>query len=591
MSIKNLSIGKKLYGGFGAVIVLAAVFSVFVIREMREFREDITNYQAIQEEQKIGQELQLKVANVWQFITDASLTKDKEVVREEAKPNYDGAFKDIDKLMELNKNDPAHVKKLEEIKGGLKAMWEVGNRMVDTYMVDWNKGNIVMEEYDTAAEKAIQSVEAIVREGSEEGEKTVQEILQMTAEAITVTVMVTIILILLSMTIAFFITRGITKPINRVIVSLKDIATGEGDLTKRINLQRKDEIGELCSWFDTFVGKIHDIVAQISNTALNVASASEEMAASIQQASATSNEIAKGAETQSSAVEESSSSIGEMDKAIKEVADSAVKASDISTKANEQAVKGGEAVNQTIGAMKNIEESSKKIEVIVGVITDIANQTNLLALNAAIEAAKAGEQGKGFAVVAEEVRKLAERSGESTKEITQLIKESTERVMRGTKVANDAGDSLNKIISGVKETTSLIEMISSATEEQSAGADEVKRATDELAKISEHNASATEELSATTGELAKAADELSGMADELNQIVNQFKVDTSKASRESGVGQASHLSSQESRVGQASRLSSRESKPKRTGIKKPLKSAAPPEESEKEKGTGIVLKK
>lgn len=326
--------------------------------------------------------------------------------------------------------------------------------------------------------------------------------------------------------------RKIAKPLSNLTDMVKDIATGEGDLTKRLEFRQRDEIGELSRWFDTFVGKIHDIVVKINQTAFNVASSAEEIAASIEQASATSSEIAKGAEIQSSAITESNHSIGEMDKAIKEVADSAVKASDIASNANNEAVKGGEAVHQTIEAMKNIEASSKKMETIVGVITDIANQTNLLALNAAIEAAKAGEQGKGFAVVAEEVRKLAERSGESTKEITQLIKESTERVAHGTKVASEAGEALNKIIGGVKETTGLVEMISSATEEQSAGADEVKKAIDELAKISEHSASATEELSATTSELAKAADELSGMADELTHIVKQFKIDTGRVKSE-----------------------------------------------------------
>jgi methyl-accepting chemotaxis protein len=427
--------------------------------------------------------------------------------------------------------------------------------------------------------KIVNIADELINEAEKDAEKAIQNGINTYENSKNALIAVIVFAILIGGLLSFVFASMIVKPITQVVGMLKDIATGEGDLTKRLSLQQRDEVGELSRWFDTFVEKIHDIVVQIGHTALNVSSASEEMAASIQQASATSGEIAKGAETQSAAVEESSSSIGEMDKAIKEVADSAVKASDISTKANEQAIKGGEAVNQTIGAMKNIEESSKKIEVIVGVITDIANQTNLLALNAAIEAAKAGEQGKGFAVVAEEVRKLAERSGESTKEITQLIKESTERVSHGTKVANDAGEALNKIIGGVKETTGLVEMISSAAEEQSAGADEVKKAIEELAKISEHNASATEELSATTGELAKAADELSGMADELNQIVNQFKVDSSKA-----------------KVVQKTERARPVREIKKAGVKRPVKTAQTfkhetPEESEEERGTGIVLKK
>jgi methyl-accepting chemotaxis protein len=137
---------------------------VFVIGEMTEFKQDVINYRTVQHEVKIAKDLQLRVANIWQFFTDASLTKDRKVIDEEAKPNLDLAYKDIEKIMEIDKDKPEHIKKLEAMKADLSKLWETGNKMYDSYVADWQKGNAVMEEYDKICDKVIQGLKPMSAE-------------------------------------------------------------------------------------------------------------------------------------------------------------------------------------------------------------------------------------------------------------------------------------------------------------------------------------------------------------------------------------------------------------------------------------------
>jgi methyl-accepting chemotaxis protein len=296
--------------------------------------------------------------------------------------------------------------------------------------------------------------------------------------------------------VAIWITRSITRPLAETIVVANRLA--EGDLTVKVEVRSRDEVGLLQQSMGNVVEKLTQIIGEVRNSADNLASASEEVSATAQSMSQATNE-------QAASVEETSASIEQMSASINQNTENAKVTDGMASKAAKEATEGGESVQQTVAAMKQIAQR-------IGIIDDIAYQTNLLALNAAIEAARAGEHGKGFAVVAAEVRKLAERSQIAAQEIGQLSSSSVE-------LAEKAGRLLDEMVPSINRTSDLVQEISAASEEQASGVEQINMAMTQLNQITQQNASSGEELAAT-------AEEMSNQAAQLQQAMSFFTIGT-----------------------------------------------------------------
>jgi methyl-accepting chemotaxis protein len=319
--------------------------------------------------------------------------------------------------------------------------------------------------------------------------------------------------------LATLITLSIVRPLRRTVDLLKDIAEGEGDLTRRLDVSRRDEIAELAGWFNVLMEKLEGIMTSVRQAA-------DQMTTAAQEVSSASEAIAAGAQEQAAGLEETAASLEQVTATVKQNADNARQASQLSAGSRDVADKGGQVVSQAMEAMQRVSGSSKRIVDIITTIDEIAFQTNLLALNAAVEAARAGEQGRGFAVVAAEVRNLAQRSAGAAREIKGLIEASVTSVGEGAELVNRSGQALSEIVGSVKRVADIVAEISAASSEQSTGIDQVSRAVTGMDTATQENAAHTEELASTSQTLA-------AQAASLQQLVARFKVSAHAAGKRS----------------------------------------------------------
>ena len=298
--------------------------------------------------------------------------------------------------------------------------------------------------------------------------------------------------------------------------AMEAIATGDGDLTSRLDAEGADELAQIAKAFNLFVEKIATVLVQIRSISTLVRSESADIAAG-------NADLSSRTEAQAGALEETASSMDELTSTVKQNAENAHAANELAMSASEVAAKGGRVVQQVVGTMAGIQESSRKIVDIIGVIDGIAFQTNILALNAAVEAARAGEQGRGFAVVASEVRNLAQRSAGAAKEIKELIGDSVEKVDAGGRLVDEAGQTMDQVVASVQQLTTIMSEITVASREQSAGIGEINTAVTHMDTMTQQNAALVEQAAA-------AAESLQEQAVDLAQAVGMFRLGDAAAS-------------------------------------------------------------
>ncbi|MEC1739892.1 methyl-accepting chemotaxis protein [Schinkia azotoformans] len=378
------------------------------------------------------------------------------------------------------------------------------------------------------------------------------------------TVLVIVLALIVGSVIIYFIVRSIIKPIR--MLKEQAITVSNGDLTEIIEINTKDEIGDLAHAFNDMAHKLREVIQQINTSAEHVAASSEQLQATSEQAtrateqiSAAIQAVASGSETQVASSQQSAKAMEEISSGIQRIAESSSVVKDSINETKSLSEQGYQSLQAAIHQMDSIEkgtkattvairklsERSKEISNIIDIITNIAEQTNLLSLNAAIEAARAGEHGKGFSVVADEVRKLAEQSRTSANQIVALIEEiqtdteiankemdgNSKEVDLGKTVIQKTREAFNLVMNAVRQVDVQIQEVSATTVQISANTEEVTVSVEELAHIakaasdeSQNVAASSEEQLASMEEISASSEALSKLAQDLQELVSKFKV-------------------------------------------------------------------
>ncbi|MDH5446849.1 MAG: methyl-accepting chemotaxis protein [Gammaproteobacteria bacterium] len=488
--LSKFKIAQRLYGAFGAVILVFAgsvFFTVLEIQNLADLQDEgAGRARDVAEIKNVVRRVEAYYAVIGDSVINRRLDETRADLAEIKKQN------EIDKKTISDMVDtPEEERMAEEYKKAVDHYLNVFESQLIPLIEDGADKNMQkirrvdgeLDEIRDSVLNPLDKIDASMYAESQEADELFD------GSAITVksvTIIILFFTIGIAFALAFFITRSIINPLNQLVVHTTAIA--DGDMTVQIEAEGKDEVAQVMESTASMVNNLRTTINQIITATEQISSASEQV-------NSTSQNLSQGASEQAASVEETGASLEEMNATIEQNAENARVTDKMASTASVKADEGGTAVNKTVAAMKDIAERISMIE-------DIAYKTNLLALNAAIEAARAGEHGKGFAVVADEVRKLAERSQTAAAEINDVANSSVT-------VAENAGTLINDIVPEIQKTAQLVQEIAAASVEQASGIQQMTSAIEQLDTVSQSNASSAEELSATAQVMEDQARELS----------------------------------------------------------------------------------
>jgi methyl-accepting chemotaxis protein len=514
MHISNLKIGPRLGLGFAVVLALMLALVGIGINSMGQIQGKLDNIvDSNVHEMELLQDMTgaihvvRRVMGTLIILTDHAAIDAEYKKMEAARARYNAA----DELLRKGRADEAEAAlrtKLSEIQAQARPL---NNQVVELARAndDAKALELLLKEAGPATQKWQDLLDDYVTLQKESNKKDAAAAQQAFSSARLFMFGVTAVALAMGMLLAWLVTRSITGPINLAVQVAQTVAAG--DLTSQIDASAKDETGHLLLALKDMNTSLQDIVGQVRSGTDTIATASSQI-------SSGNLDLSSRTEQQASSLEETASAVEQLTSTVKQNGDNARQANQMAASASDVALKGGSIVAQVVETMGSINESSRKIVDIIGVIDGIAFQTNILALNAAVEAARAGEQGRGFAVVATEVRNLAQRSAGAAKEIKELIGDSVDKVEAGSRLVNEAGATMDEIVASVKRVTDIMGEITAASHEQELGIDQIHQSITEMDGVTQQNAALVEEAAA-------AAASLHEQADTLANVVSVFKLD------------------------------------------------------------------
>ena len=532
MQLQKSKVSTRLLLAFSSVlallltIVAVALFGLAQIqRDVRTIVED----KAVQV--RLSTAMQMAVSDVINAVPRiALLAGNTEAIERErqgiaaARGRYDAAAQQV---AALAAGDDASRAKLAAIEQALVAARPLNNRVIELSLAGSaaEARDLMFAQSLPASRLVITRLQENIAH-HEQAMATAYAAIQATqAQVRNLVLAIGVLALLLALVLGLVVSRSITRQLGGEPHEAAELAhrVAAGDLSTVVRLQPGDRTSMMAQ-LKAMQESLSQVVSKVRSGSAMVASASAEIAMG-------TNDLSSRTEEQAAALEQTSASMLNMHDEVHRTAVSARKATDLAQSASQVAQRGGEVVGQVVQTMRGINESSRRISDIIGVIDGIAFQTNILALNAAVEAARAGEHGRGFAVVASEVRSLAGRSAEAAKEIKQLISNSVEKVDQGTQLVDQAGTTMSEIVQSIQQTADLMKDISATAKGEDTGIQQVSEAITQMDQVTQQNAALVEQSAAAAASLEQMAQELVDAVSVFKLAAGQGAADPARASK------------------------------------------------------------